>query len=62
MLARSLRQCGSRGNLIDMRPNWKEQPAGGSLTGRVWGASAPFCLLQTPDDDKRYDHDANDNQ
>jgi hypothetical protein len=59
MLARSLCQCGGRGNKIDMRPNWKEQPAGGSLTGR---ASAPFCLLQTPDDDKRYDHDANDNQ
>ena len=28
-------KCGSRGNKIDMRPNWKEQPAGGSLTGKV---------------------------
>ena len=29
-------KCGSRSNKIDVRPNWKEQPAGGSLTGKVW--------------------------
>ena len=29
-------KCGSRGNKIDVRPNWKEQPAGESLTGKVW--------------------------
>jgi hypothetical protein len=29
-------KCGSRGNKIDVRPNWKEQPPGDSLTGKVW--------------------------
>ena len=38
-------KCGGRGNKIDVRPNWKEQPAGGSLTGKVWrgvGSVLPF--------------------
>jgi hypothetical protein len=26
----------SRGPEIDVRPNWKEQPAQPSLTGKVW--------------------------
>jgi hypothetical protein len=26
-------RCGSRGNKIDVRPNWKEQPVQPSLTG-----------------------------
>ena len=29
-------KCGSRGNKIDVRPNWKEQPTGESLTGKVF--------------------------
>ena len=29
-------KCGSRGNKIDVRPNWKEQPPGASLTGKQW--------------------------
>ena len=29
-------KCGSRGNHIDVRPNWKEQPTQPSLTGKVW--------------------------
>jgi hypothetical protein len=29
-------KCGSRGNKIDVRPNWKEQPPQSSLTGKVW--------------------------
>ena len=29
-------KCGSRGNKIDVRPNWKEQPSQPSLTGKVW--------------------------
>ena len=29
-------KCGSRGNKIGVRPNWKEQPARSSLTGKVW--------------------------
>jgi hypothetical protein len=29
-------KCGGRGNKIDVRPNWKEQPTGPSLTGKVW--------------------------
>ena len=29
-------KCGSRGNKIDVRPNWKEQPPRESLTGKVW--------------------------
>jgi hypothetical protein len=29
-------KCGSRGNKIDVRPNWKEQPPGKSLTGKQW--------------------------
>jgi hypothetical protein len=29
-------KCGSRGNRIDVRPNWKEQPPGESLTGKQW--------------------------
>jgi hypothetical protein len=27
---------GSRGNKIDVRPNWKEQPTQPSLTGKQW--------------------------
>ena len=30
-------KCGARNNKIDVRPNWKEQPPGESLTGRQWG-------------------------
>jgi hypothetical protein len=30
-------KCGSKGNKIDVRPNWKEQPPTESLTGRQWG-------------------------
>jgi hypothetical protein len=26
-------KCGSRGNKIDVRPNWKEQPVQSSLSG-----------------------------
>ena len=26
-------KCGGRGNKIDVRPNWKEQPPGESLSG-----------------------------
>jgi hypothetical protein len=29
-------KCGARGNKIDVRPNWKEQPPRESLTGKVW--------------------------
>ncbi len=29
-------KCGSPGNKIDVRPNWKEQPTQPSLTGKVW--------------------------
>jgi hypothetical protein len=29
-------KCRSRGNKIDVRPNWKEQPPRESLTGKVW--------------------------
>jgi hypothetical protein len=29
-------KCGSRGNKIDVRPNWKEQTTLSSLTGKVW--------------------------
>ena len=29
-------KCGGRGNKIDVRPNWKEQPPSDSLTGKVW--------------------------
>jgi hypothetical protein len=29
-------KCGGRGNKIDVRPNWKEQPPGQSLTGKQW--------------------------
>jgi hypothetical protein len=29
-------KCGARGNKIDVRPNWKEQPPSESLTGKVW--------------------------
>jgi hypothetical protein len=29
-------KCGARGRHIDVRPNWKEQPPRGSLTGKVW--------------------------
>jgi hypothetical protein len=29
-------KCGSRGNKIDVRPNWKEQPPSESLTGKVF--------------------------
>jgi hypothetical protein len=29
-------KCASRSNKIDVRPNWKEQPAQPSLTGKVW--------------------------
>jgi hypothetical protein len=29
-------KCGGRGNKIDVRPNWKEQPPAESLTGKQW--------------------------
>jgi hypothetical protein len=29
-------KCGGRGNKIDVRPKWKEQPMGASLTGKQW--------------------------
>jgi hypothetical protein len=29
-------KCGARGNKIDVRPNWKEEPTGPSLTGKQW--------------------------
>ena len=29
-------KCCSRGNKIDVRPNWKEQPSQPSLTGKVF--------------------------
>jgi hypothetical protein len=29
-------KCGARGNKIDVRPNWKEQPPSDSLTGKQW--------------------------
>jgi hypothetical protein len=29
-------KCGSRGNKIDVRPNWKEQAPSESLTGKQW--------------------------
>jgi hypothetical protein len=29
-------KCGGRGNKIDVRPNWKEQPERESLTGKQW--------------------------
>jgi hypothetical protein len=29
-------KCGARGRHIDVRPNWKEQPAQPSLTGKQW--------------------------
>ena len=29
-------KCGSRGNKIDVRPNWKEQPPSNNLTGKVF--------------------------
>jgi hypothetical protein len=29
-------KCGGRGNKIDVRPNWKEQPPCASLTGKQW--------------------------
>ncbi|MGA8412272.1 MAG: hypothetical protein WB756_10975 [Xanthobacteraceae bacterium] len=29
-------KCGGRGRHIDVRPNWKKQPTGASLTGKVW--------------------------
>jgi hypothetical protein len=29
-------KCGSRRDKIDVRPNWKKQPAQPSLTGKVW--------------------------
>jgi hypothetical protein len=29
-------KCGARGNRIDVRPNWKEQPPHESLTGKIW--------------------------
>ena len=33
-------KCGSRGNKIDVRPNWKEQPTQSSLTGKQMALSA----------------------
>jgi hypothetical protein len=33
-------KCGSRGNKIDVRPNWKEQPTQASLTGKVFSLMA----------------------
>jgi hypothetical protein len=29
-------KCGGRGNKIDVRPNWKEQPPSECLTGKQW--------------------------
>ena len=29
-------KCGGRGNKIDVRPNWKEQTPGESLTGKAF--------------------------
>jgi hypothetical protein len=29
-------KCGGRGNKIDVRPNWKEEPPQESLTGKVF--------------------------
>jgi hypothetical protein len=29
-------KCRARGRHIDVRPNWKEQPMGASLTGKQW--------------------------
>jgi hypothetical protein len=29
-------KCRARGRLIDVRPNWKEQPSSESLTGKAW--------------------------
>jgi hypothetical protein len=29
-------KSGGRGNKIDVRPNWKEQPPSESLTGKQW--------------------------
>jgi hypothetical protein len=29
-------KCGSCGNKIGVRPNWKEQPSGPSLVGKEW--------------------------
>ena len=29
-------KCGARERHIEVRPNWKEQPAQPSLTGKVW--------------------------
>jgi hypothetical protein len=29
-------KCGDRGNKIDVRPNWKEQPPRESVTGKQW--------------------------
>jgi hypothetical protein len=29
-------KCGARGRHIDVRLNWKEQPAQPSLTGKQW--------------------------
>jgi hypothetical protein len=29
-------KCGGRGNKIDVRPNWKEQPPSESLAAKVW--------------------------
>jgi hypothetical protein len=36
---RGLLKCGSRGNKINVRPNWKEQPIGPSLAGKEWRMS-----------------------
>ena len=33
-------KCGSRGNKIDVRPNWKEQTPQASLTGKEWRREA----------------------
>jgi hypothetical protein len=33
-------KCGGRGNKIDVRPNWKEQPTQPSLTGKQWAVTA----------------------
>jgi hypothetical protein len=38
-------KCGGRGNKIDVRPNWKEQPSGASLTGKVWRAGRGLALV-----------------
>ena len=39
---------GSRGNEIDLRPNWNEQPPSESLTGKVVALNAPLARRYHP--------------